>query len=102
MPAEAPEKRWIDHLDGEDLAFLRRFVLASGSLKETAESYGISYHTVRLRLDRLIARIRVYESSAIRDDFERELRAAHADGKLDLDTLKKLLSAHRRSLEGSP
>ncbi|MSQ94547.1 MAG: DUF2089 family protein [Gemmataceae bacterium] len=47
---------WIDLLEDEDVAFLKRFVLASGSLKELAEAYGLSYPTVRLRLDRLIAK----------------------------------------------
>ena len=36
-------RHWLDLLEDEDLAFLKRFVLASGSLKELAEAYGISY-----------------------------------------------------------
>jgi len=99
-PGLGPDRGWLDHLEPEDLAFLKRFVLASGSLKETAETYGISYPTVRLRLDRLIAKIRVVESAEIQDEFERALRAAHADGKVDLDTLRKLLAAHRNGQEG--
>lgn len=98
-PGAGTEPRWVDYLDAEDLAFLRRFVLASGSLKETAEAYGISYPTVRLRLDRVIAKIRVIESHTIRDEFERVLRAAYADGKLDMQTLRALLAAHREELE---
>jgi hypothetical protein len=93
------ERRWLDHLDPEDLAFLKRFVLASGSLKETAETYGISYPTVRLRLDRLIAKIRVVESADVRDDFELLLRAEHVDGRIDAETLRKLLAAHRGTRE---
>ena len=96
------ERRWLDHLDPEDLAFLKRFVLASGSLKETAETYGISYPTVRLRLDRLIAKIRVVESADIQDEFERVLRAEHVDGRVDAETLRKLLAAHRRAREEGP
>ena len=45
--------RWLDALEDEDLSFIKRFVLASGSLKELASVYGISYPTVRLRLDRV-------------------------------------------------
>jgi hypothetical protein len=93
--------RWIDFLSDEDLAFVKRFVLASGSLKELADAYGISYPTVRLRLDRLIERIRIYDSDKITSDFERALRAQHADGKIDLPTLKVLLAAHRKELEVS-
>lgn len=53
MPIETvPE--WMAGLEEEDVAFVRRFVLASGSLKEVAGGYGVTYPTVRLRLDRLI------------------------------------------------
>ena len=92
-------RRWIDMLEDDDLAFLKRFVLASGSLKELAEAYGISYPTVRLRLDRLIAKVEVYDSQRKMSDFERTARALHADGSIDLTTLKKLLAAHTRELE---
>jgi hypothetical protein len=91
--------RWIELLDEEDLAFLKRFVLASGSLKELAQAYSISYPTVRLRLDRLIAKIEVFDSHARMSHFERTLRGLHADGKIDLATLKTLLAAQRQELE---
>lgn len=81
--------------------FLKRFILASGSLKETASAYSISYPTVRLRLDRIIEKIKLFEDQRIVSDFERTLRAQYADGKLDLDTLKALLEAHRRELRRS-
>jgi len=92
---EAKEERWVDRLDEEDVAFLKRFMLASGSLKETAEAYGISYPTVRLRLDRLIEKIRVWDSQEPMSAFERTLRALYADDKLDLATLRVILAAHR-------
>src|SRR5436309_14705227 len=92
-------RQWIDLLEDEDLAFLKRFVLASGSLKALAEAYGISYPTVRLRLDRLIAKIQVFDSQQTMSDFERTVRALHADGRIDLATLKTLLAAHKRQLE---
>jgi hypothetical protein len=95
----ASASRWIDYLSDEDLAFLRRFLLASGSLKEVAAGYGISYPTVRLRLDRLIAKITVIESNEITSEFERVLRAQHAEGKIDAETLKTLLAAYRSEQE---
>ena len=85
---------WIEGLSDEDLAFIRRFVLASGSLKEMAEIYGISYPTVRLRLDRLIEKIKLLTSDAGECEFERSLRFEYAQGKLDLGTMKRLLQAH--------
>jgi hypothetical protein len=92
-------RRWIDWVEDEDLTFLKRFVLASGSLKALAEAYGISYPTVRSRLDRLIAKIQVFDSQHKMSDFERTLRGLHADGRIDLPTLKALLAAHKRELE---
>lgn len=92
-------KTWIDYLSDEDLAFVKRFVLASGSLKDLAQAYGISYPTVRLRLDRLIAKIQVVEDHQITSPFERLIRAQFAEGKIDIATLKSLVAAHREELE---
>ena len=41
---------WMSNLDDEDMTFIKRFLLASGSMKEVAAQYGVSYPTVRLRL----------------------------------------------------
>lgn len=49
--------QWILALEQEDAAFLKNFVLKSGSLKEIARLYEVSYPTVRLRLDKLIQKI---------------------------------------------
>ena len=46
-----PWPQWLQHLSDEDLAFTRRFVLNSGSLKALATDYRVSYPTIRLRLD---------------------------------------------------
>ncbi len=92
--------RWIDALEEEDVTFIKRFVLASGSLKELASVYGISYPTVRLRLDRLIQKIQLLEHSEVTSPFERLLRLQHADGKIDHQTLKLLLESHRAELAG--
>jgi hypothetical protein len=97
-PRSGPS-RWLDYLTDEDLAFIKRLVLASGSLKEVAAGYNISYPTVRLRLDRLIAKIQVTDNQDVRSDFERLLRAQHAEGKIDADTLKTLLAAYRMDAE---
>ncbi len=42
------------HLSAEQQKFATDFIIASGSLKEIAAQYGVSYPTVRARLDRLI------------------------------------------------
>jgi hypothetical protein len=94
-------QRWIDRLSEEDVAFLKRFVLASGSLKELAQAYGVSYPTIRLRLDRLIEKVKVLDDQEIPSAFERTLRVQYAEGRLDMQTLKLLLDAHREEMGGS-
>ncbi len=87
---------WIDHLSDEDIAFLKRFLLASGTLKELARQYGISYPTVRLRLDRLIQKVELLDEAPDATPFERELRAAYADGHVDAATFARLLEVYRQ------
>jgi hypothetical protein len=96
------ELRWIDLLEEEDLAFVKRFILVSGSLKELADAYDVSYPTLRLRLDRLIEKIKILDSQKIEDRYERLLRAHFADGKLDAVTFKQLLSSYQQQKKGSP
>jgi hypothetical protein len=47
----------LANLSGDDQEFLLRFVSASGSLKEMAGILGVSYPTVRNRLDAIIAKL---------------------------------------------
>lgn len=92
-------ERWVDHLDDDDVAFLKRFLLASGSLKGVAHDYGISYPTVRLRLDRLIEKVQLLDRKQPLRPFELALRQLHIDGKLDLATVKRLIKLHQQELE---
>jgi hypothetical protein len=92
---------WLDYLSDEDTAFIKRFVLCSGSLKQLAAEYRISYPTVRLRLDRLIAKIEVVEEHQSVSPFEKLLRAQYAEGRVATDTFQRLLAAHREELERS-
>ncbi|PEJ73704.1 DUF2089 family protein [Bacillus wiedmannii] len=50
---------WILNLDTEDTEFIKRFILSSGSLKEIAKIYDVSYPTVRTRLDRIIQKVSI-------------------------------------------
>ena len=93
-PPASTTQTWIEALEDEDLSFIKRFVLASGSLKDLATVYGISYPTVRLRLDRLIDKIKLLDRQDITSPFERLLRVQHAEGKIDRETLKLLLEAY--------
>lgn len=91
-------KSWTDYLSDEDMSFIKRFILASGSLKELAQAYGISYPTIRLRLDRLIEKIKVLDEMETVSEFELVARALYVDGRLDMATMKSLLEAHQREV----
>ena len=87
---------WIADLDEQDLTFVKRFLLASGSLKEVAAQYGVSYPTVRLRLDRLIQKIRLSDTTEA-DPYVALVKRLAVDDKLDFDTAKILIAAYRDS-----
>ncbi len=50
-------------LDDEDQAFVLNFLQSSGSLKELARRYGVSYPTVRNRVDALIEKLTRLQST---------------------------------------
>lgn len=93
---------WMAALEEEDLNFIKRFVLTSGSLKEMASQYGVTYPTVRLRLDRLIQKIQLSDNAAADPYISLVKRLAISD-KVDLDTAKLLISAYKKAKnEGGP
>ena len=89
---------WMAKLEDEDLAFIKKFILASGSLKEVASVYGVSYPTVRLRLDRLIQKIRLSEQVA-EEPYVSLIKRLALDDKLDFDTAKLLVTEYRKTKE---
>ncbi|MDR2714375.1 MAG: DUF2089 domain-containing protein [Coriobacteriales bacterium] len=93
----APE--WLADLEEEDVSFIKKFLLASGSLKEMAKQYGVTYPTVRLRLDKLIQKIEISESTSSEPYVALIKRLAVSD-KLDFGTAKILISEYKK-MEGS-
>lgn len=87
---------WINDLETEDLKFIRNFLLASGSLKEIAELYGVTYPTVRLRLDRLIQKIQISDEQGI-DPYISLVKQMAINEKLDIDIAKTLISEYRKT-----
>lgn len=87
---------WMSALDTEDLGFIRKFVLSSGSLKEMAALYGVTYPTVRLRLDRLIQKIKLGESAA-EDPYITLVKRLAMEDKMDFDTAKLLIGEYKRT-----
>jgi hypothetical protein len=100
-PRVREQPAWFVHLEEEDQQFVKRLVSASGSLKELAEHYGVSYPTVRLRLDRLIERIKMLDEIPSQNEFQARVRLLVADGEIPPKLGKELLQLHQSALKGS-
>ncbi len=91
---------WMSELDEGDMTFIKRFLLASGSLKEMAREYGVTYPTVRLRLDRLIQKIQMADS-AESEPYVALIKRLALDDRLDFDTAKLLISEYKKGKGGN-
>ena len=87
---------WMAGLDDEDLVFVKKFLLSSGSLKEIARQYQVTYPTVRLRLDRLIQKIKISEERGS-DPYIALVKRLAVNEKIDFDTAKILISEYRKT-----
>lgn len=90
---------WMAGLEEEDVAFLKNFLLCSGSLKEIAGLYGVTYPTVRLRLDRIIQKVRLEEYAG--DPYVALIKRLALSEKLDFDTAKLLISEYKKQKGGA-
>ena len=86
---------WIANLDDEDVSFIKRFLLASGSLKEMARQYEVTYPTVRLRLDKLIQKIQLNDN-AESEPYIALIKRLAINDRLDFDTAKILISEYKK------
>lgn len=87
---------WLATLDDEDISFIKKFIFSSGSLKEIASIYEVTYPTVRLRLDRLIQKIQISEDIT-NEPFVSLIKRLAVNEKLDFDTAKILISEYKKT-----
>lgn len=81
----------LANLPIEHQRFIEIFVLASGSLKEIAEQTGVSYPTVRSRLDKVIIALR--EEIGRTQKTKGNILDAVSEGKLSSEKAAKLIKA---------
>lgn len=84
---------WILELEKEDLQFIKSFILSSGSLKEIAKHYEVTYPTIRLRLDRLIQKINI-NCKEEQKPYISLIKTLAIDEKINLETAKILIDAY--------
>ena len=87
---------WMVNLEDEAVVFIKKFLLASGSLKEVARQYGVTYPTVRLRLDRLIQKIKISEEAS-NEPYIALIKRLAVNEKIDFDTAKLLTSEYKKT-----
>lgn len=92
--------QWILALEPEDVTFLKNFVLKSGSLKEIAHLYDVSYPTVRLRLDKLIQKIELSDQKE-EEPFLTFIKGLAVDSRIDLETAKIIIEKYKNEKEES-
>lgn len=85
-------------LSDDDLEFVTRMVLASGSLKELARLYGVSYPTIRAKLDRLIERLEAIRKDKPADPMANLLADLVEQGHMMPVAARMVLELHRQSM----
>ena len=85
---------WILKLDDADFKFIKEFILCSGSLKELAKNYDVSYPTIRLRVDKLIDKIRLFDNEQD-DSLVSLIKQLAIEDKIDIDIAKLLICKYR-------
>jgi hypothetical protein len=90
---------WLSNLEDEDVVFIKKFILASGSLKELAGIYNVTYPTVRLRLDKLIQKIQVNDDVTT-DKYIALIKKLALDEKLTIETAKLLVKEYKKIAGG--
>lgn len=85
---------WLADLSPDDIGFIRNFVLASGSLRELEKIYGVSYPTIRNRLDQLIQKIKV---SGEKEDnsYVRLIQRLAIEDKIEFSAANLLIRKYR-------
>jgi len=89
---------WITELEQDELNFIKKFVLASGSLKEIADIYQVTYPTVRNRLNRIIEKVRLAEENQ-EDPYIKLIKKLALEEKIDFDAATILIREYREKKE---
>ena len=87
---------WFLELSTEDQEFVKQLLLSSGSLKQFAKIYDVSYPTVRTRLNMVIQTINLIDSKQA-NSFEGRIMKMVIAEKISLDVAKEIISDYREA-----
>lgn len=87
-------------LPREDLDLIVQLVLKSGSLKDLATSYGVSYPTIRARLDRVMERLAAAVEGRKRDPLSELLATLVERGEMSVSAARVIRDEARKHMQG--
>lgn len=93
--ADQSTRHPLQQLDEGDLNMVTSFILVSGSIKDLAVQYGVSYPTMRQRLDRLIERVQRLVDGAEADPLSDFLADLLTRGQITPDIARRIRELHR-------
>ena len=83
-------------LTEEELDLVLQLVLTSGSFKDLARIYQVSYPTIRIRMDRLIQRVQQIVGGAPADPMMQLLAELVERGEITVSAARSLRDLYRR------
>lgn len=97
-----PDQPSNDHpllaLPREDMDLITEMVLKSGSIKDVASAYGVSYPTMRGRLDKVIERLRAAVQGRARDPVSELVASLVERGELSTSAARSIRDAMRKQI----
>lgn len=86
---------WITSLNESEISFIKNFVLASGSLKQMAQEYGVTYPTIRAHLDVIIEKMKMGEN-AEEDSYVKLIKSMAMERSIEFDAAAVLIREYKR------
>ena len=86
-------------LTEEELDVVQQLVLASGSLKELARVYQVSYPTIRAKVDRLIERVQKIVEGTTPDPMMQLLANLVERGEITVSAARSVRDLYRQKME---
>lgn len=100
MPDSLRTRHPLGRLPREDLDLIVEMVLQSGSLKGLAKAYGVSYPTIRNRLDRTISRLRAVLAGQEPDPLAELLASLIERGEITASAARRVRDLARQAASG--
>ena len=83
-------------LPEEQLLFVETFIKCRGSIKDVEKELGISYPTVKNRLDSVISSLGYNQTQNSDEDYNTQILTALENGEIESEEAIKLLKNHKK------